>query len=149
MIVILWFSCLHLGSLYPRILKTELSQKRFHIKSVAGYLLNFHIVLGTFEEKWVNHHKNKSTLHSVEISEISSHTFWQKLRESNVFTKEIIKEIEMIWRNIFQQWGYIFFYTEVSQKNLWKKIFREITILCTYSNSKINIPLSKRIKRLC
>ena len=37
--------------------------------------------------------------HSVENSEILSHTFSQKFRESNGLTKEITKEL--IWRNFF------------------------------------------------
>ena len=41
------------------------------------------------------------SVHSVrvEITEILYHTFWQKFRENNVFTKEITKEF--ISRNIF------------------------------------------------
>ena len=36
---------------------------------------------------------------NVVITEIHSHTFWQKFRESNVFTKDLTEEV--ISRDIF------------------------------------------------
>ena len=44
--------------------------------------------------------ENYSEKKGVEITEIFTlKQFWQKIRESNVFIKEITKEL--IWRNIF------------------------------------------------
>ena len=40
-----------------------------------------------------------TAVHSVEITEIYFHIFWQKFRELNVFSKAITKEL--ISRNIF------------------------------------------------
>ena len=47
----------------------------------------------------------------MEITEIYSHTFWQKIRESNDFTKETTKEL--IWRNIFFSETELFIFPKV------------------------------------
>ena len=56
--------------------------------------------------------------------------FWQKFRESTVFTKEFTKEL--ISRNIFSvRDNFAFFQTVRSKSNFTEKIFREINSLGT------------------
>ena len=57
--------------------------------------LSLHVFLG----KWQEHLCLQSPELPTLPTEIYSHNFWQKFRESDVFTKDMKKEL--IWRNIF------------------------------------------------
>ena len=130
---------------FTNLFTITLLSRMFCKKSVIGNFLNFHTVdydtfcldLEISKEFWliiVFHHcriclitdslcmyfLQHLFLHSVEITEISAHTFLTKLRESTVHDEEVTKEL--ISRNIFSvRENFSFFHTVFCNpiENLW------------------------------